>query len=64
MGLAEEDVDGLIVPTDPRSPSLLQSTHQHHDRDVSHMCIRMTLSRMAFSSSSDDCCTHKRQTDF
>ena len=28
--------------------------------EMRHMCIRMTLSRMAFSISSDDYCTHKR----
>ena len=26
--------------------SLLQSTHQHHDRDVKRRCLSMTLSRM------------------
>ena len=38
-------------------PSLLQPTHRHHDRDVKHMCIRMTLSRTVFWISSNGSCT-------
>ena len=38
-------------------PSLLQPTHRHHDRDVKHMCIRMTLSPTVFWISSNGSCT-------